>query len=253
MSVRLCDRRKLAAHVHLVALRRSKRANLLRAASSSGSFRGRAMDLSRLHLWLVDAFTDPELRRVVMLGPDGERIAADIPTAGSLTDLAFETARAWKRHAVDRRALLDHLLAYRPNRRAELIELLGEPEVVEPSRPRPDGIHVVIELQSDSTLNEVESHQLGVYLRRLAEATAPGANIDIRVTKVLEFSISVLATAEVTIFGNFEDVKVAGHEVGKFHSPPWAIPAVDFTIDYDDQRLVFPAYALVPTQHLYPS
>ena len=210
------------------------------------------MDLGRLHIWLVDAFVDTELRRVVTLGPDGERIAADLPTAGTLTDLAYETARAWKRHAVDRRVLLDHLLAYRPNRRAELVELLGAAEVIEPVLARSDGVHVALDLSpAPPVLNPDETRHLCEHLRRLAEETAPAANVDIRVVELVEWIGCVKVAVEVAVWGNFEDEMVAETQLNKFHDRPWAMPsAMTVSFDHDDQRVIFVAHAVVSARHL---
>lgn len=211
------------------------------------------MDLADLKRLLVNAFNDAELRQFVRLGPDGERIEAALPMVTSRDALAYEAALAWSRYGL-LELLRDHLLAERPHRKAEVLALWGELEVIEPPRTRPDGIHVAIELPLDSQiLNEVENHQLGMYLGQLAATTAPGTNIDLRVTKLFELTSSVVATVEVVIFGDFTDERVAEIMLNKFHDKPWALPAADkVSFDNDEQRLCLTAYAKVSTDHLYP-
>lgn len=209
------------------------------------------MDLAGLKRLLVNAFNAAELRQFVRLGPDGERVEAALPTVASRDALAYEAALAWSRHGL-LELLRDHLLAERPHRKAEVLALWGEHEVVEPTGPRPDGIHVAIELTpTPSFLNPDETHHLCDHLRRLANETAPGANVDIHVVEMEEQIGCVKVTVDVTVWGDFEDEGVAEVQLNKFHDRPWAIPsAMTVSFDHDDQRLVFTAYAVVSAGHL---
>lgn len=209
------------------------------------------MDIVALQRWLVSAFSAEELSRVVRNGPHGEHISAGLPTAGSLESLAFEVTLAWSRHGVLDERVRDHLASIRPSRQSELTPLWGDPEP-EPEPVRKDGVRVVLDTDPAS-LNLMQSYQLCMYLGRLAGETVPGANIDVRVVDLSELIGGILATVEVTVFGDFDDGKVAESRVNSFHSRPWSMPsAYCITFDHDDQRLMLTAYAVVSGDHLYP-
>jgi len=209
------------------------------------------MDLTGLKRLLVNAFNAAELRQFVRLGPDGERVEAALPTVGSRDDLAYEAALAWSRHGL-LELLRDHLLTERPHRKAEVLALWGEHEVIEPTGPRPDGIHVTIELTpTPSILKPDEIRHLCEHVRRLAEETAPGANVDIRMVELEEQIGGVLTTVEVAIFGDFKDIMVCRTQIDRFHDKPWASPtASTISIEHDDQLLRFTAWAVVSARHL---
>lgn len=83
------------------------------------------MLLAHLSRWLVRAFNDAELRRVVHFGPQGEGVAASLHVGCSLDDLAYQTVLAWDRHGVLDQKLLEYLAFHRPARRGEIDELVS--------------------------------------------------------------------------------------------------------------------------------
>ena len=174
-------------------------------------------------------------------GPHGEQVAAGLSLPGSLEGLASDVTLAWFRHGVIDVELRDHLLSERPARRSEIADLWA----AEPSPDEEDDDLV-------GFLSGSEAHQLEAHLRRLTEATASGMSADIKVIELTELIGGVLVDVEVTVYGNFEDEKVAVAPVEKFLSGQWAAPNSHTTYDHDDQRLIFAAHAFVSSEHLHP-
>lgn len=84
------------------------------------------MVLAALHRWLVTAFTDAELRRVVRFGPWGAQVAACLPASCSLDALAFEVVTAWSRHDLIKKPLFKYLARERPCRAGSLPKKMRE-------------------------------------------------------------------------------------------------------------------------------